>query len=276
MFRNLPNRPGRIMREPLVQFLLGGGLILLLATFISGDETKRRILIDDSLRQRLSNQWQTQMGRPPNQVELLSIVDNYLSEELYYREALSLGLDKGDLIVRRRLAQKLRFLTEDLALLEPATQEELQTFYAAQAERYRSQFSFTFEQRLFVDAAGRTATDAAGVALVEAARGRQPTGVSSILPARVVNRPLDQVSNWFGEDFTNQLTAMQPSDAWQGPIESAYGWHLIRLTHIAAPEIPPFAAVAEKVRRDLDQQRRNQANEILLQELRRRYPVEWR
>lgn len=265
-----------LAREPLVQFLLAGGLIFILASLLASGGAGQTIVVDDRLRQQLSSRWQAQMGRPPSPAELLSLVDQHLTEELYYREALALGLDQGDLIVRRRLVQKLRFLTEDLATLAPVAEEELRAFYAAGRENYRTPVRLTFEQRLFAKDQHESAFEAATLALESAKDNTAPRGDASLLPGSLIDQPLGRVESLFGVDFAGSLLRLARSDAWQGPIESAYGWHLLRLSRMVPAEVPPFESVADQVRSQLDRQRRDQANAELLKELRQNYKVEWR
>src|SRR6056297_3885752 len=103
----------KLLREPLLYFLLAGAALFLISDALGGDAAER-IVVSDAERARLAAQWQAQMGRPPTDTELDGLIQQWLREEIYYREAKAMGLDEDDVIIRRRLAQKLTFLTEDL------------------------------------------------------------------------------------------------------------------------------------------------------------------
>jgi hypothetical protein len=259
------------LREPLVYFLAVGAVLFLLterlADRLDGDPALI-IEVTDAERQRLSDQWQAQMGRPPSADELAGLVEQWIREEIYYREALALGLDADDVIIRRRLAQKLTFLTEDLATGQSPDEATLRAYYAEHAERYREPERFTFSHRYFSnDRRAQARADALAALQADAIEGDP-----FMLQRSYVARSQREIAELFGREFAAALGAL-PDGAWQGPVRSAYGWHLVRVEERHPARSPSFEEVARRVAADYRQQRRREANEAYYQSLRERYRV---
>ncbi|MEZ5559099.1 MAG: peptidylprolyl isomerase [Pseudomonadales bacterium] len=266
----------RILREPLVYFLLAGGALFFVADLLRGDGTDRTIVIDSLERQRLIDQWQSQMGRPPSERELAGLIEQWIREEIYYREALALNLDRDDIIIRRRLAQKLAFLTEDLATASPAEDADLEAYYRANIDRYTEPERFTFSHRYFSSQRHADAQAAARAAL-EIARGRPADaadlpGDPFMLQRAYAARSEREIAELFGRDFAASLASLE-TGAWNGPVQSAYGWHIVYVDARLPAEQLPFQTVRERVGNDLQQRRRSEANEAFYQSLRARYEI---
>ena len=259
-------------RDPLLIFLILGALIFLADRLMGGfsDTGANTIDITVEVKKRLQDQWLAQMGRPANPTEIQSLTDQWLREEIYYREATALGLDRNDTIIRRRLAQKLNFLTEDLADAVEPDESELRAYYDASGDVFRQPERFGFEHRYFSSDRRSDARADALAALSDAAALGDPF----ILQKSYAGRSEREIGDLFGRSFATALAALQPgTDQWQGPIQSAYGWHLVRLTQRDPSHIPAFEELAEQVAENLRQQRRAEANEALFEELRARYEV---
>jgi hypothetical protein len=244
---------GRWLREPLLQFLVIGLLLFLGYHVRSGEsapaEQPRRIEITpDDLRQ-IQIAWLAQ-GRPSlNADELQSLVDERIHEEILYREALALGLDKDDTIVRRRMAQKLGFLFEDVAALRDPTGEELKAWYEKNSDRFTQPARATFRLLYFSpDRRGTHARDDAAAVLVKA-KGKamdwpegQALGDPFMFQDYYGDRSFDDVAKTFGPGFAKALFQVAPG-AWSDPIESGYGWHLVWIDSITLPRVPPLEEV---------------------------------
>lgn len=259
----------KLLRDPLVGFLLAGALIFALDRFTSGSTDADVIEVSDAQVRRISDQWQAQMGRPPTEQELAGLVEQWIREEIYYREALKMGLDDNDTIIRRRLAQKLTFLTEDLADAAPPDQAELLAFYDAEPEAYTEPERFSFEHRYFSSDRREDARADAEAALASG----MPEGDPFMLQQSYAHRSQREIGDLFGRNFAAALAQLSPSNQWQGPIRSAYGWHLIRLTSREPKHLKPFEEVAGEVAEDLKLERRQEANESLYEALRSKYTV---
>jgi len=267
----------RILREPLLHFLLLGALLFFAYGWLGNAAPPRpdEIVIDTARIETLQGQFERTWQRPPTARELRGLVDSWLREEIFYREGLALGLDEGDPVVRRRIAQKMDFISEGL-LVEPPDDAALEAWFAENAEQYRVDPVYSLHQVYFDP--GRYDNDWAGaVAAARAAlaAGTEPEPVGgALLPAALSRVPAREVSRIFGEVFTEGLGAA-PVGQWFGPVRSGFGVHLVRIDERTPGRIPAFAEVRDRVERDFLAQRRDAAAEALYASLRERYSVRY-
>ena len=258
------------LKDPLVLFLALGALIFLIATLGDGGGDDGQIVVGQADLDRLNDQWHAQMGRPPTPEEVDGLVAQHIREEVYFHEAKRLSLDEGDVIVRRRLVQKLQFLTEDIATGQPPAEPELRAFFAANPERYRQPARYSFSHRYFSTDRREHAEADAQAALADAA----PTGDPFMLQRTYAARSVREIGNLFGNEFAEGLNGLEPSERWQGPIRSAYGWHLVLLDARLPERLPAYEEVADRVAVDFNLRRRERANEAYYQSLLERYEVQ--
>lgn len=259
-----------LLKDPLIAFLGLGAALFVAATLLDGDATDRVINVDAAEMNRLTQQWNAQMGRSPTAEELEGLIENFIQEEIYFREALRLSLDQGDIIVRRRLVQKLNFLTEDIAASQPPSEAELRAFHDANAERYRLPARYSFRHRYFSTDRRANAKADAEAALVDP----EAKGDPFMLQRAYAERSERAVGDLFGREFAKALAQLKPSPDWQGPLRSAYGWHLVKLEQALPEAQPPFGEVASRVATDLAAERREEANAAYYEALRSRYEVQ--
>lgn len=257
-----------LLKDPLVLFLALGVAIFWIAR-LGDDGGDNLIEVGAPDLNRLQDQWQAQMGRLPTPQELDGLIEQFISEEIYFREAKRLSLEDGDIIVRRRLVQKLRFLTEDIATGRAPTEADLLAYYDANANGYRQPTRYSFSHRYF-------STDRREDARGDAEAALEDTDIAGdpfMLQRSYAARSAREIGNLFGTDFAAALSALEPAAGWQGPIRSAYGWHLIQLDARLPAYLPPFQEVAKQVASDLNTQRRELANEAYYENLLERYEV---
>ena len=257
-----------ILRDPLTIFLVLGFIIFALAE-CQGSRGELKIDISTADIKRLSEQWSMQMRRPPNADELNALVEQLIKEEIYYQEAISQGLDIEDTIVRRRMVQKLTFLTEDVSVPEDPSIETLQSFYEDNLQRYQEPTRFSFSHRYF-SLDKRDDAEADAKSAIENAEFRDDP---FMLQKEYVRKSQQEVGDLFGRDFASQLSRLPVSDLWQGPLQSAYGWHPVLISQVRQSEVKPFKQVQNKVFGDWQQAERGKANERYYQELRAKYQV---
>ncbi len=258
-----------LLKDPLVLFLALGVLIFLVGALGFTDDGDTLIEVGEPDLNRIQDQWQAQMGRPPTAQELDGLVEQFIREEAYFREAKRMSLDQDDVIVRRRLVQKLRFLTEDIATGQPATESELLAYYEDNADRYRRPTRYTFSHRYF-------STDRRDDARADAEAARVDGNIAGdpfMLQRSYAARSARDIGNLFGADFADALAALEPDERWQGPLRSAYGWHLVQLEARLPEVLPPYDEVANRVSSDLNLERREQANDAYYANLLERYEV---
>ncbi|BDI59485.1 peptidyl-prolyl cis-trans isomerase [Qipengyuania nanhaisediminis] len=212
-------------REPLVHFLgLGALLYAALAWTAEPVEPASRIIaVDESEQARIALGFERVMARPPTDAELDAAIDKFVRDEVLYREAIRLGLDQGDAVVRQRMVAKMDMSATAAAETAQPSEEVLRAWYEDNADRYGGEQLVSFEQAFF------TSVEAAGAARSGPVRG-QPIS----LPESLADKTLREIANLFGEQFARALSSLEPSDQWQGPIPSGFGWHLVRLTRTRA------------------------------------------
>jgi hypothetical protein len=268
-----------LVREPLVHFLLLGALIFGAFKFISRETIEPgKILITqgriDSLEITFSRTWR----RPPTATELEGVIRDYVREEVFAREAVALGLDKDDTIIRRRLRQKLEFVSEDVAAQAEPTEEQLRAYLQAHPDTFRGDYRFTFTQ-VYLDPQRRGANlrrDAARVLAQLRRSGAKvdpaTLGDSLMLENEFKALTASEVVKQFGEKFAAALGEMTTGQ-WHGPIESGFGMHLVLVSERTGGSLPALEDVRAAVRREWTNARRMEANEKFYQTLLQRYTV---
>jgi peptidyl-prolyl cis-trans isomerase C len=279
-----PKQPplvGRWLREPLLHFLLAGALIFAIYQLLNPTtgRTARAneiVLTKDDLRQ-LAVHWMAQGQTSPTVDQMRALVEQRVSEEILFREALALGLDKDDEIIKRRLAQKMDFLAADIAALQDPGDTELRVWFAQNSGRFalppRASFRhlyFSFDRPNAHDRAVAVLDKIAGKSAdaPDVAAGADPF----MFQDYYAERAPDQVTKEFGPDFAKAVFALEPG-AWQGPIQSGYGWHLVFVDAIEPARVPAFEAVGPDVKSAWLDQKQRQIKTLAFQAMRARYSV---
>jgi hypothetical protein len=264
-----------LLREPLLHFLLLGGVLF--AVFGRGESTTggdyRQIIVSEADIDRLAAGFSRTWHRPPAADEVQAQIQDFIREEVLYRSALALGLDRDDTIIRRRLRQKMEFLFEDTV---PPQEAELRAYLAAHPDKFRTQPLISFRQ-VFVsmNRGGSAEADARQILarLVSAMPGAAENGGDTLLLGEGFSRtPLDRIAALFGEDFAQAVARAAPG-SWVGPLRSGYGLHLVLVTAIEPAALPPFAQVRPAVEREWFAEHRAAAQAAQYQVLRAGYRV---
>ena len=264
----------RAAREPLVHFL-AIGLVIFLGAAVVKSAQKPVVRLDEKELSQLAAYWQTQMQRAPTKAELAGIIRDRVDEELLAREAVRLGLDRNDMIVRRRLAEKMAFAGEDTAPIPEPTEPQLRAFFDQTKTRYIAPAHMALTHVYFSgDRATSAAKTLADRALRDAQHGATDLhGQPFALPSTYGDVNLEDLNRDYGSAFA-QAAARAPLGQWIGPVQSAYGWHILRVTVRHAAQAPAFAEVRSEVRDAWIAEQRRQANSAFLAKLRARYRVE--
>jgi hypothetical protein len=268
-----------LVREPLAHFLVLGALIFGAFKFISRETIEPgKILITQGRIESLETAFSRTWRRPPTATELAGLIRDYVREEVFAREAVTLGLDKDDTIIRRRLRQKLEFVSEDVAAHAEPTEEQLRAYLQAHPDTFRGDRRFTFSQ-VYFDPQRRGANLRRDAAHVLAQLGRSGAkvdpatlGDSLMLESEFKALPASEVVKQFGEKFAAALGEMTTGQ-WQGPIESGFGMHLVLVSERTGGSLPALEDVRAAVRREWTNARRMEANEKFYQTLLQRYTV---
>lgn len=262
----------RLRHESFAHFLLLGALIFGAQALLGRkDGAERQIVVTAAERAYLRAQFSGMWGREPDAAGMRQLVRDWVREEVQYREALALGLDRDDVIIRRRLMQKMDFLATADAR-EP-TEAEIDAYYRSHLGAYEAGAGVSFTQRYFSpDSRGERAAADASAALTRLQSGAAVAGDPFTLPAAAVQAPRDTLVRDYGTAFASAL-ASAPVGAWFGPVRSSYGWHLLRVDARRNGVPAPLAAVRDRVRADLVNQGLNAARETSFQRLLDRYKV---
>jgi hypothetical protein len=264
------------LREPLVHFLLLGGLPFAIFGLGSGggDVADRKIVVAPADIERLSQQFLRTWNHPPSPEELQSQIDTYVRDEVLYRTALSLGLDKNDIVIRRRLRQQMEFLAE--ADMPDPQESELRGYFHAHEGSFLTEPTVSFRQVLVSESRGSTAERDAGILLAKliAATPNTPeAGDPSLLPESLEAVPLSRVRDQFGADFAQSLSHVTPKQ-WAGPLSSVYGYHLVFVTMLDPAHLPRFEDVRAAVQRQWFAEHREAALDAQYRKLLDRFQVQ--
>ena len=272
----------KLLREPLLHFMfIGAAIYLLYGVFAEplpeGDD--KTIVVSAGEIEWMQASWQKRWNRPPTAQEFDGLIQQYIKETVLYREALTMGLNQHDQVIRRRLAQKLEFLAKDLVALTPPTDEELLTYFDAHQARYQEPARYTFTQ-VFIDPDKRgdaTLDDAEAIkaSLIvkgDAVEDPGALGDDFMLQNWYPEKDAVEIQKLFGSGFTESLVELSPGQ-WHGPILSGYGVHLVYVSSISEPPAPVFAEVRERVTQDWKADRGEELNEQFYASLREQYTV---
>ena len=265
-----------LWREPLIHFLvIGAGLFLLFElTRPPSGTTTERIVVSASQVEQLSAQFRRTWLRPPTKTELTGLIDNFVRDEVYYREALALGLDRDDPFVRRRMRQKLEFLLEDLSVENDPNDPVLADYLQLHADMFRSEPRISFRQIYLNPDKSRDVEADAKKILTRLQAGVNPETLGDpTLVAEFFDRATQSIiARSFGSAFAQEVVALNPG-GWSGPFYSGLGAHLVLVIEKKEAHLPELAEVRAQVEREYLAQRRREQKDITYQKLLQRYEV---
>ncbi len=269
----------RWIREPLFHFLvLGAALFAVFSVTSDRDQPgEGEIVVSAGKIEHLTALFARTWQRPPTRQELEGLINDYVREEAAYRRGMAMGLDQDDTIIRRRIRQKLDFIADDLASLAEPTEEELAAYLAEHPEDFRVDPSITF-RHVFLNPDKRGDALETDTRDLLVALNADPSLDSAALGDRILleSRYLDVstrgVAGLFGQAFATAIAALQPG-AWQGPIESGYGVHLVLIDERTPGRVPELAEVRGAVLREWNHRRRGQTIEQFYRDILEGYEV---
>jgi peptidyl-prolyl cis-trans isomerase C len=272
--RGAPAR--RWLREPALHFVLIGLGLFGLHAAVARRAAPERIVVSASYLEGLRREQIQRNGRPPTPDEERGLVDRFIDDEVLYRQAISLGLDRGDLIVRRRLVQKMEFVLRGASAEKEPSTAELQAFLDAHAERYGGKRAVSFHHVfLSRDRRGEGTHDEAVRALAALRGGADPGAVGDpfLQGASWKGRTEPEVAAIFGEAFAKAVIGLAPG-TWSEPVPSSYGEHLVRVDERVEPSAPALTAVLARVHEDWLAAKREDDDRAALRRLRDRYVID--
>ena len=283
----------KLLKEPLVQFLLIALVLLGGERVINADDyanEQYNILIDDQVLLQFM-QLQAKTFKPNDAKAALGalntedrqrLADDYARNEVLFREAMALNLNKNDQIIRRRLIQKMDYLAQGFYdEAQPLTEDDLRAYYAEHKQEYKKPASATFTH-VFISSDSRAVEDAKGIAdaLLQTLNTKLVPfenaprfGERFLYNRNYVNRDDDEIGSHFGEDFQQQIFAFEISDSWQGPVQSNYGWHLVLLKKNTPSYIPEFDESSSAVFADSQREQQRQTKRQAIDKLMAKYKI---
>ncbi len=270
----------RWLLEPLVHFLFLGALLFLIFHVVKGGSTgsKEKVVVTAGTIRTISENFQRVWQRPPASQELQSLVQDYIKDEIYSREAVKLGLDQDDAVIRRRLRQKMEFLSDGIAASAEPSEKELQAYLEKHPEKFRIEPRYSFSQvYLNPDRRGSKITHDSTELLAKLNQAGASVDASEygdpfMLGYNFSNVPETNVARNFGDQFAKNLAQLEKGK-WTGPVESGYGLHLVFINDRTEGEIPVLSDIRNQVQREWMVEQQEQSSEKFFQSLRDRYVV---
>lgn len=238
----------RLLKEPLVHFLIAGAAVFWLLSGRAPDLGERRVVVNEAVVSGLVQRWTDNFRRPPSQDEIDGLIRDYVQDQVYYREALSLGLDQEDEVVVRRMRRKM----ESLAVAEAESAEPddatLRAMIDKDPARYSDDARTSFDQ-VYLGADNPANRAAADAALARLRKGESVQGSPAPLPPHQDGASSDAIAGTFGDEFVLALRRA-PTGEWSGPVASGLGLHVVRVTARTAPEKPSLERVRQRLTND--------------------------
>ncbi len=268
------------LREPLLHFLLIGAALFALYHYLNPGNAgaPREIVVSESQVEALAENFAKTWMRPPTAQELKGLIDDYVAEEVYYREAIAMGLDRDDIVIRRRLRQKMEFISEDVTAAAQPTDAVLQAYLEQHAEKFLQPPRLTFQQVFFsTDRRGDAAVRDAEKLLAQLDAGRGPAnpieaGDPTLLPPSMESASPQEIANSFGSEFADAVERA-PVGQWSGPVRSGFGVHLVRVDRRDPGTMPTLTEIRPLVQREWESDQRRAVTAELLAKLRSKYDV---
>ena len=279
----IPGALKRWLREPLMHFLLIGAALFAIYAYLNrgriGVESSRQIIVSlDELRQ-MDLYFVSQWHRQPTPQEFNAMVEDKVREEVLYREALAMGLDKDDTIVKRRMAQKMQFLAEDVAAAHEPSTAELKAWFDQHKDKFALPSRYSFRHLYFSpDKRGKDAQEDAAEGLIKISGQPENSKLAASVGDQFMfqdyygDRTPEAIAKEFGPQFAVALEKLKPG-SWQGPVESGYGWHLVFLDTVIPGRIPALEEMEPEVKTAWLAQQKSEAWQKSYKEMRAKYTV---
>jgi hypothetical protein len=267
------NERRRWWREPLLHFLILGSLVFSAHHWLFGRSASDYVAPEDAPIAQLREDWRAARGELPSAEQEAALINEWIEEEVLYRRAVELGIDRNDTIVRRRLAQRMRFLLEDRYRLEPPSDAQLRTWLGDHPERFAEPGTTSFEHLFFSRSkrGAKLVDDAQATAeVLQSDPEAQVSGDPFFRGAAFEAATDAEIRRAFGRELAEAMADV-PMGLWAGPLSSAYGLHLVLVTDRTTPPPPTLEAIRARVEEDWLRAERARMNAEALERLKARY-----
>ena len=268
----------KLLKEPFLHFILIGAAMFLLYGLVNKNTgSKNTIIINDFDVSSIISKWEMQWKRPPTEKELQSLINLNIKQEVFYQEALKMNLDHNDEIIKRRLAQKMQFLSNDIAAMIEPTEVELQKYFQKNSDKYLTPTSYSLYQITFSpDKRKNNFKDAEEILeKFPNASFEEMNGKGDNLPFSYFFTDINanELGLQLGSKFPEALQNLE-TNKWLGPVPSGFGYHLVYITNKTEPQLPPFESVKKAVVRDYEYDKQQEIDEAIYQELKKKYDID--
>ena len=268
----------KILKEPFFHFI-GIGIILFILYGLVSDKTvsKNTIVITDFDVSSIIASWEMQWKRPPTEQELQNLINLNIKQEVFYQEALNMNLDHNDEIIKRRLAQKMQFLSNDIATMIKPTEDDLKIYFQKNSDKYLTPTSYSLYQITFSPDKRKDSYKDAEETLNNFSKATfdemKQFGDSLPFDYFIEDVNANELGLLLGSKFPKALEN-QLLNKWVGPIPSGFGYHLVFITEKVSPKIPSFESVKKAVYRDYEYDKQQEIDETIYQELKKKYMID--
>ena len=271
----------RLLRDPLLRFVALGALLFAVYELRSGGRERLdpgHVVVTRGTIENMAVLFERTWQRPPTEDELTGLIETHVRDEILYREGLSLGLDRDDPVIRRRIRQMVELLVDNETGSTEPSEGDLQAYLAAHGTRFAIEPRYTFRQVYLDPKRHGPALDRTIERLVsELQRAGDSDAVDNLGDPTLLARRFDgvttaEVATIFGQEFATALGVLRPA-RWEGPVRSGYGLHLVRVSERTEARTPPLGEVREHVEREWTRDHAAAARETFYRDLRRRYAV---
>lgn len=268
----------KLLREPLIHFAVIGAALFIVYGLLNDNDsggTDNQVVVSAGRIEQLVSIFQKTWQRPPTADELKNLIDDFVLEEVYYREAVAMGIDRNDAVIRRRLRQKLEFFTDDMSAALSPTDQELSAYVASNQQLFKTDSTYTFSQ-IYINARPDELDRIVSETLTGLREGKPVPQGAGLLPEDFDAAPSRVVNGTFGANFSQKLDALEVGQ-WVGPVESGLGAHLILLQDRVAGFVPELADIRPIVEREWSNDKRIETRRTINEKLVANYDVviEW-
>ncbi len=267
----------KLIKDPLLHFLIIGLILFLVYGFVNNETVNREdIIIDNNDIESLTAKWEMQWKRPPTQEELGNLILQNIKQEVFYQEALKMNLDHNDEIIKRRLSQKMEFLSNDLATLYEPNDDELLTYFQKNSEKYMLPYSYSLYQVVFTNDNHENPNSVIESILAESKNlsfeGMKTKGDNLPFQYHYIKTNSDELASQLGSVFAEGLENLE-LNKWVGPVSSGFGNHIVYITNREKPILPELNTVQEIVLRDYQYDKQKEVNELIFKNLKKNYTI---
>ena len=263
----------KLLREPLFLFFFFGFLLFFVYTRISNlvEQKNSQIIVSAEQIELLAETFTKTWNRTPTKDELISQIDNYVMDEIFFKEAVAMGLDKTDQAVKRRMRQLMEMMLDDFASVYPS-EVQLQNYLSEHPDEFRRDPRISFRHIHFQMGDRQKAMDLLAGLQDGSVRAENYSGSMVMIPDRFTDESRQEIKRLFGDLFTNRIFELDEG-IWQGPVESAYGWHLVNTGQRTEGKVPELNEIWDQVEREWSFDMRRRIKEEQYQKMRESYQI---